>query len=242
MVDKIPPWPHHSFGAHMDLLLLHGALGSKRQMVPLQQRVGGAVIDFTGHGERQIPATGLTFAQFVEDIDRAYAANGFTKAHLFGYSMGGYAALLYAAQFPERVSSVATLGTKYLWTPEGLQKELRMLDPEAMLAKVPAFAQHLIALHGEGKWRALVSAIAESMSELAAAPLLTPQVCARIECQVLLCVGEEDTTALPHDTRIFASGLQRASVHVLRGTRHPFESVDLNAIEKVLAGFWGPAR
>ncbi|MBK6775306.1 MAG: hypothetical protein IPG74_05465 [Flavobacteriales bacterium] len=80
------------------------------------------------------------------------------------------------------------------------------------------------------------------MSELAAAPLLTPQVCARIECQVLLCVGEEDTTALPHDTRIFASGLPRASVHVLRGTRHPFESVDLNAIEKVLAGFWGPAR
>jgi pimeloyl-ACP methyl ester carboxylesterase len=226
----------------MDLLLLHGALGSKRQMLPLQQRVGGAVIDFTGHGERAIPPTGLTFAQFVEDIDRAYAANGFTKAHLFGYSMGGYAALLYAAQFPERVLSVATLGTKLVWTEEGLQKELRMLDPEKIEAKVPAFAKALADVHGADRWPTLVGAIAKSMSELAAAPLLTPEVCAHIDCQVLLCVGDEDTTAVPHDTRIFASGLQRANVHVLRGTRHPFESVDLNALEKVLTGFWGLAR
>ncbi|MBK6775307.1 MAG: alpha/beta fold hydrolase [Flavobacteriales bacterium] len=156
MVDKIPPWPQHSFGAHMDLLLLHGALGSKRQMVPLQQRVGGAVMDFTGHGERQIPATGLTFTQFVEDIDRAYAANRFTKAHLFGYSMGGYAALLYAAQFPVRVFSVTTLGTKLVWTEEGLQKELRMLDPEKMQTKVPAFAKALADMHGVDRWSALV--------------------------------------------------------------------------------------
>lgn len=226
----------------MDLLLLHGALGSKRQMLPLQQRVGGAVIDFTGHGERAIPPTGLTFAQFVEDIDRAYAANGFTKAHLFGYSMGGYAALLYAAQFPGRVSSVATLGTKYLWTPEGLQKELRMLDPEAMLAKVPAFAQHVIALHGEGKWRALVAAIAKSMSELAAAPMLADDVKACVQCPVLLCVGEGDTTAIPEDTRMFAEGLRNAQVHVLPATKHPFETVDIERLTALLSAFWHNAE
>lgn len=226
----------------MDLLLLHGALGSKRQLLPLQQRMGGAVIDFTGHGDLAIPDTGLSFEQFVADIDRAYATNGFVKAHLFGYSMGGYAALLFAAQFPERVHSVVTLGTKLLWTEEGLQKELRMLDPELMLAKVPAFAHMLAEVHGEDRWRELVLAIAQSMKGLAAAPLLTPEVCTRIQCRVLHCVGDNDTTAVPHDTRIFASGFKYASVHVLKNTRHPFEGVDLTALEKALEDFWGLAR
>lgn len=226
----------------MDLLLLHGALGSKRQMMPLQQRVGGVVIDFTGHGERAIPSTGLTFTQFVEDIDRAYATNGFSKAHLFGYSMGGYAALLYAAQYPERVLSVTTLGSKLVWTEEGLQKELRMLDPEKMEAKVPSFAKALGEVHGADRWQALVVAIAKSMSELAAAPLLTSEVLSRIQCPVLLCVGEADSTAVPEDTRSFATGLRNADVVVLPDTKHPFESVDLGALVPQLTRFWKSAE
>lgn len=211
-------------------------------MLPLQERLGGAVIDFTGHGERAIPDTGLTFDQFVADIDRTYTVNRFRKAHLLGYSMGGYAALLYAAKHPERVESVVTIGTKLLWTEEALQKELRKLDPDVMVAKVPAFARLLAEVHGEDRWRDLVAAIANSMIVLAASPLLTNEVCARIQCQVLLCVGDSDTTAVPHDTRVFASGLQRANVHVLKNTRHPFEEVDLAALEKVMEGFWGLAR
>lgn len=226
----------------MNLLLLHGALGSARQLKPLQERMGGIAIDLAGHGERELPAEGLTFDHFVADIERAFAEQGWQQADLFGYSMGGYAALLFAAKYPERVRSVVTLGTKYLWTPEGLQKELRMLDPEVMLAKVPAFAQKLSEAHGEEKWRALVAAIAAAMKGLATSPLLTPQVCARIQCRVLLCVGDGDTTAVPHDTRLFCSGLRYANVEVLRDTRHPFETVHPDALEKVLADFWGLAR
>jgi pimeloyl-ACP methyl ester carboxylesterase len=77
--------------------------------------------------------------------------------------------MLYAAKHPERVRSVVTLGTKYLWTPEGLQKELRMLDPDAMEAKVPAFARMLAESHGEHRWKGLVAAIAKSMTDLATA-------------------------------------------------------------------------
>lgn len=226
----------------MNLLLLHGALGSARQLKPLQERMGGIAIDLTGHGGREIPEGGLTFDHFIEDIDRAFTEQKWKSAHLFGYSMGGYAALLYAAKHPERVESVVTVGTKLLWTEEGLQKELRKLDPDMMEAKVPAFANALAEVHGTDRWRALVRAIAKSMSDLAAAPLLTSEVCSRIECQVLHCVGDGDTTAVPHDTRIFCSGLKRANVKVLCNTRHPFEEVDMNALEKVLEGFWGLAR
>ena len=225
-----------------NLLFLHGALGSRRQLERLQKRVGGLAIDLTGHGAKAIPDDGITFDHFIEDIDRAFIEQHWKSARLFGYSMGGYVALLYAAKHPERVESVVTVGTKLLWTEEGLQKELRMLDPDAMLAKVPAFARILAEAHGEDRWRDVVKAIAKSMTDLAHAPLLTPEVCSRIQCHVMLCVGDGDTTAIPHDTRIFASGLQRANVHVFRNTRHSFEDVDLDELENVLEGFWGLAR
>ncbi len=222
----------------MSLLLLHGALGSARQLEPLQQHVGGLAINLSGHGGREIPEEGIRFDEFISDIDTCFVEQGWSSADLFGYSMGGYAALLYAAKHPERVRSVVTVGTKLAWTEEGLQKELRKLDPDMMLAKVPAYATALADVHGEDLWRDVVNAIARSMSELAARPLLTPEVVGRIECPVLLCVGDEDTTAVPDDTRIFSNGLANAEVVVLPGTRHPFESVDLDRLGALLLRFW----
>ena len=221
----------------MDLLLLHGALGSKRQLKPLQDRVGGHAIDLSGHGDREIHPEGITFEHFVEDIDVLFAEKELAQADLFGYSMGGYAALLYAAKHPERVRSVITVGTKLAWTEEGLQKELRKLDPDVMLAKVPAFAEALADVHGKDRWRSVVNAIARSMSELAAAPLLTSEVVARVTCPVLLCVGDGDTTAVPADTLAFAEGLSTAEVVILQDTRHPFEEVDIDLLVATIERF-----
>jgi pimeloyl-ACP methyl ester carboxylesterase len=220
------------------LLLLHGALGSRAQLEGLQQRIGRVAIDMAGHGELEIPTDGITFDHFLEDIDRAFQQNGWSQADLFGYSMGGYAALLYAAEHADRIRSVVTVGTKYIWTPEGLQKELRMLDPDKMLEKVPAFAKRLADVHGAHKWRQLVAAVAKSMSDLAAAPLLTDAVKSKIQCPVLLCVGDGDTTAVPDDTRAFSRGIENAEVIVLPNTKHPFESVDLDVLVPRLERFW----
>lgn len=225
----------------MALLLLHGALGSASQLNLLHERVGGVAIDLSGHGGREIPAEGIHFDQFLADIDFAFAENLWSRADLFGYSMGGYAALLYTAKHPERVRSVTTVGTKLVWTEEGLQKELRKLDPEMMLTKVPAFAEALAAVHGDDRWRDVVTAIAKSMSDLAASPLLTKQSVERIGCPVLLCVGDGDTTAIPLDTRAFAAGLRNAEVVVLPGTRHPFEEVDLDSVVPLIERFWSQA-
>lgn len=232
------PLRRHRYLAAMNLLLLHGALGSARQLEPLQERMGGIAIDLAGHGGRDIPAGGLTFDHFIADIDRAFAEQKWENAHLFGYSMGGYAALLFAARYPHRVRRVATLGTKYLWTSEGLHRELRMLDPDAMLTKVPAFAQKLIAIHGEQGWRPLVASVANAMSALAAVPLLSDEVKDRIVCPLLLCVGEGDNTAVPEDTRMFARGLRNAEVLVLPGAKHPFESVDIDVLVAQLRSFF----
>ncbi len=204
----------------------------------LQERMGGVAIDLSGHGGREIPSQGIRFEQFIADIDAAFLENQWASADLFGYSMGGNAALLYAAKHPERVRSVATAGTKLVWTEEGLQRELRMLDPDKIQMKVPAFASALASAHGEDRWKDVVMAIAQSMRELAERPLLTPEVAARIQCPVLFCVGDGDTTAVPDDTRAFAKGVLRSEVQVLADTRHPFESIDLDRLGSVLSRFW----
>ncbi|MBK9174892.1 MAG: alpha/beta hydrolase [Flavobacteriales bacterium] len=226
----------------MGLLLLHGALGSAAQLSVLQERLGGVTIDLSGHGNRSIPQHGIRFEDFITDIDAAFAANGWQQADLFGYSMGGYAAMLCASRHPTRVRSVVTLGTKYLWTEEALEKELRMLNPEVIAMKVPAFAQALADAHGVERWKDVVRAIAKSMSDLARQPLLTSEVTARIQCPVLICVGEKDTTALPQDTQRFARGVKGAEVLILPNTPHPFDKVDLDFFVPRLREFWARSR
>ncbi|MBK7085209.1 MAG: alpha/beta fold hydrolase [Flavobacteriales bacterium] len=96
----------------MNILLLHGALGTKRQMANLADSLDHATcrsITFTGHGESEIPQQGLNFELFLRDVDLALEkVNG--PVHLVGYSMGGYVALLWAAAHPHRVASVCAIG------------------------------------------------------------------------------------------------------------------------------------
>jgi len=225
----------------MNILLLHGALGTKREIAPLAAALPNLrtrALDFSGHGERAIPAQGLSFEAFVSDIGDALDAARWEQAHLFGYSMGGYAAMRFAARFPERVRSVATLGTKYIWTPEGLRQELGKLDPEKIEAKVPHFAKALSLAHGQERWKEVVRATATLLTGLAATPLLTDEVLATVRCPALLCVGDRDTTAVPEDTLATARKLPDAGAWVLPRTRHPFHEVDMDALVAQLTRFW----
>jgi pimeloyl-ACP methyl ester carboxylesterase len=201
------------------ILLLHGALGTARQMAPLAAQFGDHHVlmpTFSGHGEHT--GNALDFERFVQDIGAAIAhANG--PVHILGYSMGGYAALLFAVRHPERIASVCTVATKCIWTPEGL-------DPSVLEQKVPQFARMLAADHGPG-WKELVRATADLMRRLASEPLLTDDVLSGVECPALLCVGDRDSTAVPEDTLHTARKLRNAATWVMPWTRHPFEDVDL---------------
>jgi pimeloyl-ACP methyl ester carboxylesterase len=113
-------------GAPLDLVLLHGALGARAQLVPLLaplvQRSGGYLhvhaLELSGHGETPA-AAGRPFRieQLADDLAALLDGRGIGRALFFGYSMGGYVALRLAAERPERVAAVATLGTKFVWDP-----------------------------------------------------------------------------------------------------------------------------
>jgi pimeloyl-ACP methyl ester carboxylesterase len=226
----------------MNLLLLHGALGTRDQLSHLREVLPGIrtrALEFSGHGEQAMPDEGLSMGIFLRNIRDTMQQAGWSKAHLFGYSMGGYAALLFASQFPERVRSVVTLGTKLKWDREGLDRELRMLDPKKMKEMVPNFAMQLLTQHGADHWEALVSATARLITGLHEQPPLTRESMERITCPAMLCVGDKDRTAVPEHTLEAARYMPRGSTLVLPNAQHPFDQVDLNVLVPHLRAFWG---
>jgi pimeloyl-ACP methyl ester carboxylesterase len=227
----------HLIDASMDVLLIHGALGNGEQLKPLAKRLEGRAtrIGLTGHGKSPIPAEGLSYERFLSDIDAA--AKG-EKVHLFGYSMGGYAAALYAAKHPERVASVATLGSKLLWDEAGLNALLQRLDADAIAQHVPKYAERLAHDHGDPRWRELVKATAELVTKDFHTPMLTPEVCAQVKCPVLVCSGDRDDMALAPDTLKAARRFPDAGALILPRTKHPFDLVDLDLLVPHLVKFW----
>lgn len=228
--------------AAMRTLLIHGALGDGAQLRPLAERLSGQdarCIELSGHGQRPVPAEGLSYERFLEDIDEATDGE---KVRLFGYSMGGYAALLFAAKHPERVMSVATLGSKLIWDEAGLDALLQRLDADAIAQHVPKYAARLAQDHGDPRWRELVKATADLVTWDFRAPMLTPEVFARVKCPVLVCSGDRDDMALPSDTIRAAARFANGSTLILPNTKHPFDLVDLGRLLPFLTDHWTKAE
>ncbi|MBC7896149.1 MAG: alpha/beta fold hydrolase [Cytophagaceae bacterium] len=141
----------------ISLLLLHGALGDRAQLSPLARLLAEwydvHAIELEGHGTTPIPGDAYDLARFRDNVRHAMAERGMERAAIFGYSMGGYVALSLAAESPDLVSAIVTLGTKLAWSPEAAARETSRLDPVAIRAKVPKFADLLERRHaGAGGW------------------------------------------------------------------------------------------
>lgn len=212
------------------LLLLHGALGTAKQLQPLAQTLSTDrdvhTLTFKGHGGTPVPEQGYTFDGFVADILQYLDANGLQKVDIFGYSMGGYAALCFALKHPVRVGRIATLGTKLCWTAEGAQQETKLLNADKIAEKVPAYAEQLKQQHGESDWKAVLAATAQMMLSLGSKPVLKNEDFNALNHTILLGIGDKDQTAGIEDTVAVYRQLPQAQLWVLPATPHPIEKVN----------------
>ncbi len=224
------------------ILLLHGALGTAKQLEPLAKHLSDKylvhTLTFSGHGG-DTPPNKYLFEHFRKDIIDYLDKAGLQQVDVFGYSMGGYAALFASLHHPGRFGKIATLGTKLLWTAEGAAREVQMLDPDKIAAKVPAFAAHLQNLHGADNWKAVLQATANMMLHLGEHPAIAPDTFKDINLPVLLAIGDRDKTAGLDDTLTIYRQLPDARLWVLPTTPHPLEQVDAAALAEGLVKFWG---
>lgn len=230
-----------NFKVMNDLLLLHGALGSARQLEPLAKELSSHyavhTLNFYGHGGEAPPAS-YDFEGFQQDIITYLDREGLSQVDVFGYSMGGYAAMFTALNHADRIGKIATLGTKVIWTPEGSAKEVKMLNADAIEAKVPAFAAHLQQIHGD-YWREVLSSTAQMMLNLGKQPALTEADYNKLSHKMLLSIGDRDHMAGLEDTVAVYRMLNNASLWVLPGTPHPLDKVDIPLLASGLKVFFG---
>jgi pimeloyl-ACP methyl ester carboxylesterase len=230
------------------ILLLHGALGARDTLRPIERALtplltAGTPVhvhEFAGHGATPDPDAApdapYDVARLAAGVLDAMDRDGLDRATLFGYSLGGYVALLLAAQHPARVRAVTTLATKLAWTPEGAVRETSRLDAAAIRAKVPRFAEALAARHADaGGWETVLARTAAMMHAIAARPPVTPEVLAAVACPTRLCVGDRDATVTLDECAAAMRALPRGELAVLPATGHPLEHADPARVAREIA-------
>jgi pimeloyl-ACP methyl ester carboxylesterase len=222
----------------MNVLFLHGALGCSAQLEPIRlllEEKGFAVYDlnFSGHGGEPF-ADKFGIETFAQEIRTFIVSNKLNELTIFGYSMGGYAALWMAHQYPSLVQKVVTLGTKFDWSPDSTEKEIKKLNPEKIEQKIPAFARLLQTRHAPNDWKELMSKTADMMKQLGDAPLLTESILARINIPTTIALGDADDMADRAYSERVAQRMPKAKFVLLSETPHPIEKVSVERIVELI--------
>lgn len=157
-------------------------------------------------------------------------------ARVFGYSMGGYAALWAASQNPGLFSEIRTLGTKFDWTPESAQREAGMLDAEKIEAKVPQFAATLAKRHVPADWKQVLNNTKKLMTDLGSGNKLGKDEMAGINIPVTIARGEFDNMVTEAESREAVSWLANGRFFTLPGTKHPLEQIDMVSLATYVLG------
>src|SRR5438105_5977155 len=96
------------------VILVHGAFADRTMFAPqvdhLAPRHRVIAIDLRGHGESDVPRSGVAFTDFLADVLGVSAAAGVDRAIVGGHSiLGGGVAVALAAVRPDLVAGVALL-------------------------------------------------------------------------------------------------------------------------------------
>ncbi|CAN5652186.1 hypothetical protein BH11BAC1_BH11BAC1_01480 [soil metagenome] len=215
------------------LILLHGALGASSQFNELRKRLSSDFeiysLDFPGHGGSEIPSEPLSFSLFASRVITFLDQHNISKIHVFGYSMGGYAALWIASHFPGRIDKIFTLATKFDWNEGSARREASMLNPENIEAKVPAFAKRLAQLHAPQDWKAVVNKTADMILNLGKIHLNEYDFKSIVN-NVMVSVGDKDSMVSIEESRKVSALLPKSTLYIFSDSYHPFEKMELNKL------------
>lgn len=230
-----------------NILVVHGALGSALQMEPIARALDslGTVqtVELPGHGSTPL-AEGDDFSiETFARVLQSRAAGCAAPPVVFGYSMGGYAALALEAQHPGSLAGIVTLGTKFAWTPALALRECGRLDAKIIAEKIPKFATILAERHaGAGGWETMLQRTSALLTHLGGHPLLTQESLPRVQATVCIAVGEKDDTVRVDEAREYAAFIPRATSFMLADAPHPIERVSADAVVQLMRDVSAPSE
>jgi pimeloyl-ACP methyl ester carboxylesterase len=223
-----------------NLLLLHGALGSKKnfdELAPsLTENFNLFSIDLLGHGaycEIQELNVELLCSQIINFIEN----NNLKGTHVFGYSMGGYLALLCSLFKPELLGKIITLATKFNWSEEIAEQESKQLNALIHLPDEHPFKKQLIELHGNDHWKKCINHVNQLILEIGAKNFMGYSEASQIKSNVLLIVGELDAMVTTDETSNIKQHIPNSKIKILSNTKHPFEKVNKPLLANIITDF-----
>lgn len=219
------------------ILLIHGALGSKKQFNPLIESLGDNydvhAINFSGHGGEQIKEA-YSMDLFMRDVNEYVEAHQLQNIHIFGYSMGGYVALKLAAAGVDYIQSITTLGTKFDWSKTATEMEVKKLNPEKIEAKVPQFAASLKAEHQGEDWKKVVEQTARMMLHLSEKEQLTESELKKIQLPVTLALGDADQMVSRKETAWLEKLLTNVRFEIIKNCPHPLTKAPIEEVKGLI--------
>ena len=223
-----------------DLILVHGALGSKDQLIPLrpelEKKFNIYTLNFEGHGG-VFSSNEFSTKLFAKNLADFIELNNLKGTNVFGYSMGGYVALEVVLKYPGYINKIVTLGTKFKWDKESAVKEAKMMNPEIIEKKIPHFAESLKKRHEPYDWKVIMSKTADLMLDMANGKALTNSDFGKIQNDVLILIGAEDKMVTREESEQTSKQLPNAKYIVLENTPHPIENVNLGLLANTIREF-----
>lgn len=222
------------------LLLLHGALGAAVQFNKLEKLLSTVFevhcYDFPGHGGKAFAEHELTMPLLTEHLLDHMKAFHLMGCHVFGYSMGGYAALWLESNKPGCFCSIMTLGTKFQWDKVAAEKESKLIAPDFLEKKAPQFAETLVVRHKTGDWKKLANQTIHLLQHLGRHPLALTDF-ENIGCPVRLTLGDRDSMVSIEETTHVLTALPKASLLVMPDTPHILEKINQQYLSEEIIRF-----
>ena len=223
-----------------NLLLLHGALGSKKQFSTLKERLNESfevyAINFEGHGGTT-SQNEFSIQLFTKNVLDYLQSNSIDATTIFGYSMGGYVALATALKNPEKVKKIVTLGTKFQWDLESAAKETKMLNPIKIEEKVPAFAEKLKLEHHPQDWKEVMHKTAQMMIHMAEGAKLSDSDFKKINQSVVIGIGSLDHMVSYEESKYVSELIPNSELIHLEGVKHPIDTIGTDELIQYIRSY-----
>jgi pimeloyl-ACP methyl ester carboxylesterase len=219
-------------GTGQPLVMLHGAymtIDAMGEVVPEFARTRQVIaVELQGHGRTADVDRPLSYEQMADDTAALLRHLGIEQADVFGFSMGGGAALQVAIRHPEVVRKLVVASASY--RSDGMHPELLemipTITPEAF-AGSPIEEEYLRTAPNPDDFPTLVA----KLKRLDLEPFAwSPEDIRGIAAPTLLIIGDSDAIRLEHAVELFRllgggvmgdlAGLPKSQLAVLPGTTH----------------------
>jgi pimeloyl-ACP methyl ester carboxylesterase len=208
-------------GTGKDLLLLHGYLSSKEafaaQVAYFSKFYRVTALDFLGFGQSAPLKSAFSVEEYSRWLLSAMHVLGVRKPHVIAHSFGCRVAIKTAANVPDAFDKMVLTGPAGVILKRGFRYKCKVATYRFVKKFAPRFAEKKF---GSTEYRTLSPVMKESYKKIVNEDL---RECARrIENEVLLVQGQEDTTTPKKEAEVYLACLKRGTLRMTQGGHFAF--------------------